>query len=670
MVRKFISVLILGLFAFIHVHSQTCTTLGQNPSTAFPVCGTDTFSQSTVPYCGGKLIPGVCSKDGIADTNPFWYKFTCFSAGTLGFLITPNDLNDDYDWELFDITGYNPNDIYTNTSLFVACNWSGNLGLTGASAAGSSLQNCAGTDYPTFSAMPSLKTGHNYLLLISHFTRYTPSQNGYKLSFGGGSASITDTLLPDIVNATASCDATQINVKLNKKMKCSSLDVDGSDFNISPAVSSIIGANSVDCNNGFDMDSVILTLNSPLPPGNYTVTIKNGNDANTLLDICDRNISPGNNIPLVIPVLQPTPMDSLTKVGCAPKSLQLVFKKKIRCNSIAADGSDFIVTGSFPVSVTTATGNCTNGLTNIINVELSGPIVGQGNYQIRLVNGSDGNTILDECSQQTPAGSTLNFATKDTVSADFNYTIFQSCFIDSVAFSHDGRNGVNQWFWNFDYSGTSSLQNPVAYFTTFGMKQISLTVSNGVCSDTATKTINLDNTLKATFETNNLLCPEDTAIFVNKSVGNITNYYWDFGDGNTSLSKDPLPLHYPILSAEKIYTVRLIVKNDAGCFDTTYQDIRVLKSCYIAVPNAFTPNGDGINDYLYPVNAYKADDLEFSVYNRLGQRVFHTTDWTIKWDGTINGNPQDSGVYVWILKYTNRDTGKRVFQRGSTVLIR
>jgi gliding motility-associated-like protein len=670
MFRKFISILILGLFAFNRVHSQTCTTLGQNPSTAFPVCGTDTFSQSTVPYCGGKLIPGVCSKDGIADTNPFWYKFTCFSAGTLAFLITPNDLNDDYDWELFDITGYNPDDIYTNTSLFVACNWSGNLGLTGASASGSSLQNCAGTDYPTFSAMPSLKTGHNYLLLISHFTRYTPSQNGYKLSFSGGSASITDTLLPDIVDAKASCDATQITVKLNKKMKCSSLDVDGSDFSISPAVSSIIGANSIDCNNGFDMDSVLLTLNSPLPPGNYDVTIKNGNDANTLLDVCDRNISPGNNIPLIIPVLQPTPMDSLTKVGCAPASLQLVFKKKIRCNSIAADGSDFVLTGTSPVAITTATGNCTNGLTNIINVELSRPIMRQGNFQIRLVNGSDGNTILDECSQQTPAGSTLNFTTKDTVSADFNYTIFQSCFIDSVAFSHDGRNGVNQWFWNFDYAGTSNLQNPTAYFTTFGMKQISLTVSNGVCTDTATKTINLDNALKATFETNNLLCPEDTAIFVNKSVGNITNYYWDFGDGNTSLSRDPLPLHYPILSAEKIYKVRLVVKNDAGCFDTAFQDIRVLKSCYIAVPNAFTPNGDGINDYLYPVNAYKADDLEFSVYNRLGQRVFHTTDWTKKWDGAISGNPQDTGVYVWILKYTNRDTGKRVFQRGSTVLIR
>jgi gliding motility-associated-like protein len=286
------------------------------------------------------------------------------------------------------------------------------------------------------------------------------------------------------------------------------------------------------------------------------------------------------------------------------------------------------------------------------------------------VQGNDGNTIIDECAQETPAGSTLNFTAKDTVSADFTYTIFQSCFIDSIAFSHDGRNGVNQWFWNFDYSSISTVQDPVAYFTTFGMKQIVLSVSNGVCSDTFTKTINLDNTLKAAFETNNLLCPEDTATFINNSAGNITNYSWDFGNGNTSISRDPSPLHYPILSAEKIYMVRLIVKNAAGCYDTTYNNIKVLKSCYIAVPSAFTPNGDGLNDYLYPLNAYKADDLEFTVYNRLGQRVFYTTDWTKKWDGTINGNPQDTGIYVWVLKYTNHDTGKKVFQKGSTVLIR
>ncbi len=98
--------------------------------------------------------------------------------------------------------------------------------------------------------------------------------------------------------------------------------------------------------------------------------------------------------------------------------------------------------------------------------------------------------------------------------------------------------------------------------------------------------------------------------------------------------------------------------------------MKVLKSCYIAVPTAFTPNGDGLNDYLYPVNAYKADNLEFKVYNRVGQLVFETKDWTVKWDGKIKSEPQDSGIFIWTLKYTNRDTGKKVFQKGSTVLIR
>ena len=198
------------LFFVYYVSAQTCTTLGQNPSTAFPVCGTTTFSQSIVPYCGGNAIIGKCGNDGLSDTNPFWYKFTCFAPGTLGFTITPDDLADDYDWQLFDITGRDPNDIYTDASLFVTCNWSGNPGVTGASSAGSSLVNCAGVSYPTFSSMASLQLNHEYLLLVSHFTKFTPSQKGYTLSFGGGTASITDPKLPALQSISSSCDGSQL----------------------------------------------------------------------------------------------------------------------------------------------------------------------------------------------------------------------------------------------------------------------------------------------------------------------------------------------------------------------------------------------------------------------------------------------------------------------------
>ncbi|MEO8569567.1 MAG: PKD domain-containing protein, partial [Ginsengibacter sp.] len=606
------------LLVCLQLNAQTCTTLGQNPSTAFPVCGTDTFSQATVPYCGGRPIPGPCARDGLKDLNPFWYKFTCFAPGTLGFVITPNDLDDDYDWQLFDITGHNPDDVFSDASLFVSCNWSGNPGVTGSSASGNSFENCAGYAYPTFSKMPVLKIGHEYILLISHFTTFTPSQNGYSLAFGGGTASIIDPVPPDLDNVNAACDGGHVTVKLSKKMKCSTLAKDGSDFVITGATATIVSAAGNRCAAGFDMDSVILFLNKPLLPGNYTLTMKNGTDGNTLLDNCDREIPVDNSIDFNVLPLLPTPMDSLTTPKCSPQSLQLIFKKNILCSSIATDGSDFIVTGPSAVTVNSAKGNCSTGVSNVINITLAGAIVNGGNYQVKLVRGTDGNTIIDECSQETPAGSALNFAIKDTVSASFTYKIFQGCTADTLALTHDGRNGVNKWLWNLDYAGPDTKQNPVAIFKTFGAKKIVLSVSNGFCSDTATQMISLGNELKAAFEVTNILCPEDAAVFANKSIGNIVSYDWDLANGTISNLQTPVPQHYPLLSAEKIYNIRLVVKNDIGCYDTAFNPMKVLKSCYIAVPTAFTPNGDGLNDYLYPVNAYKADNLDFKVYNRVG----------------------------------------------------
>jgi gliding motility-associated-like protein len=114
----------------------------------------------------------------------------------------------------------------------------------------------------------------------------------------------------------------------------------------------------------------------------------------------------------------------------------------------------------------------------------------------------------------------------------------------------------------------------------------------------------------------------------------------------------------------------LIVQSNMNCFDTAHHIIKAVPSCYIDVPTGFTPNGDGINDYLYPLNGYKAINLKFSVFNRLGQLIFETNDWRNKWDGTVNGRPQPVGTYAWMLSYTNKDTGEKVFKKGVSVLLR
>jgi len=671
--KKFTTVFLLS---FISVRLFCQCEPGQLPATAFPVCGTAIFHQDTVNACGGtQVFAPSCNNDGITltDINPFWYSFTCFESGSLGFVITPANSNDDYDWQLFDITGRDPSVVYTNdASIFVACNWSGETGATGASDAGTSLSVCASNGSgtrPLFSSQPALIQGHQYILLVSHFT--VSSQSGYDLSFGGGTASITDPTPPALAGARAICDGIKMTVKLNKKMKCSSLNADGSDFLLTPSVAPIIAAEGINCNTGFDMDSILLTLAGPLPPGNYTVSVRPSN----LLDNCNNPIPPGSSLPVTVFPLFPTPMDSLTKIGCAPDLLQLVFNKPMICSSISADGSEFVVTeGATNIAVAGAEGVCNaDGLTSVINVKLATAIQQAGNYRITLKTGTDGNTIFNECAKETAAGSFINFIAVDTVNADFTYRLNLGCTADTIHYSHNGFNGVTTWKWTFDGNITASAKDSSLVYSVFGNKTAVLTVSNGTCNATSVvTTVMLDNAVDAAFESTAVVCPGDPAVFKDKSINRIQAWQWDFGNGSNSNLQEPPAQLYPADNNNVIrdLPVRLIVTNDIGCSDTATNIIQVVGNCYIAVPNAFTPNGDGLNDFLYPTNAYKARDLYFAVYNRGGNKIFETRNWIRKWDGTLKGNPQDPGTYVWFLQYTHIDTGKRIELKGSTVLLR
>ena len=654
--------IIIGFFFLIQVKAQPCTTLGQNPQTAFPVCGTSVFTQTTVPVCGVRSVPSPCSQGPYEDKNPFWYKFTCFASGTLSFTISPLGDNEDYDWQLFDITGRSASEVFTNPTLLVASNWTAEFGNTGASSAGSTLILCDGPGIANFTSMPTLITGHDYILLVSHFSN---TQSGYTLSFGGGSAVITDPLEPHLVEASAFCDGTQITIKLNKEMRCNSIAANGSDFKINTALSSIISAVGNNCSTSFEVESVTLTLNNPLPAGDYIISIKNGSDGNTLKDICDRNIPENESVPVTIYPIFPTPLDSLTKPKCAPDKLELVFSKPIRCSSIDANGSDFKVTGSYPVIVTAASGECEDGLTKKIIVSLSQPLFTAGSFRIELIN-----NIIDECGSITPIGQFLNFNLKDTVSADFTAQQIIGCILDTINYSHNAGHGVNQWQWVFDRDRMSSVRNPQIYYSSPGPKETTLNVSNGFCSSTITKTITLPEKIKAAFEATEFVCPDDLEIINNLSSGEIVSWAWDFGNGVRSTLKNPPAQSYGAVTENSIIKILLTVKDAKGCIDTASQFITVVDNCLIAVPSAFTPNGDGLNDFLYPLNAYKATNLSFSVYNRFGERVFFTRSWLDKWDGKFKRKDADPGAYVWILSYIDSDSNKAIFKRGSVILIR
>jgi gliding motility-associated-like protein len=660
--------LTLSLFFYSWLAAQVvCTAPGQNPSTAFPVCGTSTFTQTSVPICGGRPMAfRGCGNDGLTDINPFWYKFTCFQAGTLGFLITPNNLGDDYDWELYDITGRNPNDVYTDGNLVVSNNWSGETGLTGASSAGTQTFVCGGSGKPLFSRMPQLQVGRNYLMLVSHFTN---SQSGYKLSFGGGTAIITDPTDPHLQKAEANCGGDVIRLRLSKKIKCGSIAANGSDFFITPAAATVTGSVGINCSSQFDTDSVALQLSAFLPPGSYTLHIKKGTDNNTVLDYCDRAIAETETLPFTILPKAPTPMDSLAPLTCAPKQVKLVFKKPILCSTIAADGSDFMVTGSYPVGVTAGSGVCTSGTTKEVIVTLSGAMQVAGSFQLILKKGGDGNTLVNECGEETPSGSMLPFTVKDTVSAAFTYAIGYGCVKDTVAFFHPALNGVNSWQWNLDEAQQSSLQNPQGIYAVFNEKKVQLIAGNGFCSDTSNQSILLENYLKADFSVFEDNCPAEAIPFTSLSKGKITSHHWAFGDGGTATGSAPFHTYGAPLR-QTPYTVSYTVTDSFGCQNTVQKQVQIYSSCYLDVPSAFTPNGDGKNDVFGVLNAVKAENLEFLVFNRWGQVVFRTTNWKRSWDGKVGGVPQPTSVFVWTLRYKNRDTGKQAEQKGTVTLIR
>ena len=656
-------------------YSQACTTLGQTPATAFPVCGTAVFTQNNVPSCTNApnlFVPGCnLNQCQYSDVNPFYYRFKCYQSGTLGFTITPISANDDYDWQLYDITGLNPNEIFTNRNIIVTGNWAGNPGPTGASATGASFIQCCSQpngNEPRFSAMPVIQVDHEYILLVSN---YSPSQVGYRLSFGGGTGVITDPLLPKLNTAKPDCDGRKITLKLNKYIRCNSTTLSGSEFSLVPAVTTVTAAQPDSCSFGFDIDEITLTLAAPLTNGNYELVINNGTDNNTLLDDCARAIPQGDKVPFTYFIPQPIFADSIGRTACAPDSVKLYFPKRILCSTIDPRGIDFTVNGPSAVTVTSANGNCINGKTDFVTVKFSAPVKIGGTYQLRLRAGTDTVIIQDECGQPLPSQN-MNFPVADTVSARFDFSATLGCQQNTYLFSHNGAGGVNSYNWIFNNAIRVNTPTHQLNFPANSSNTISLKVSNGICTDSVSQQLVLNNQVKAIFSlSDSIICPEDKLKFVNSSLGQADQWRWQFDALASSTQKDPPAFQFPFTNSERIYRIRLRATNtQLGCSDSTEKWVKVLNHCLIEVPNAFTPNNDGLNDWFSPHNALKADNYVFSVYNRWGQVVFQTKNWMDRWDGKLKGQLQPAGIYVWKLSYTHRDSGQVIFKKGTVMLIR
>jgi gliding motility-associated-like protein len=149
-----------------------------------------------------------------------------------------------------------------------------------------------------------------------------------------------------------------------------------------------------------------------------------------------------------------------------------------------------------------------------------------------------------------------------------------------------------------------------------------------------------------------VICPGSIIIL---SPGHYTSYQWQDNSFDSVF----------IVSQPGSYNVTVF--NSAGCIAA--DSIRIDEDCLndIIIPNAFTPNGDGINEHFF-VDGSMTSAFEIFIFDRWGELIFNSPDRRIGWDGTAKGHPVQEGFYNYLVNYT---IGKEErIKTGSVFVIR
>jgi gliding motility-associated-like protein len=166
------------------------------------------------------------------------------------------------------------------------------------------------------------------------------------------------------------------------------------------------------------------------------------------------------------------------------------------------------------------------------------------------------------------------------------------------------------------------------------------------------------------FDPDTLVIKPGKSAILNALVGgSVAGYAWIPATGLDDTAKAD-----PVASPVQTTTYTLTATGQDGCQASGKATVIVYYP--LNMPNAFTPNGDGRNDVFRVPPSTTLDIRHFSIYNRMGERVFMTDHPNAGWDGVFNGRQQPAGTYVWVLEYRDWLSGKTEMRTGTVLLIR
>lgn len=220
------------------------------------------------------------------------------------------------------------------------------------------------------------------------------------------------------------------------------------------------------------------------------------------------------------------------------------------------------------------------------------------------------------------------------------------CEGEHVVFNVDYLSGIERLLWNFGNGNTSvesrSRHFAHAYDGITGSVIVTATASYRHCPDISySDTLFVGAYPVVDLGPDTSICPGQSPILLanlSKEPMHVM-YKWSAGNAGTYIQAATPGLYW------------LQLTSDIGC--RTIDSVLVKPSCYIAIPNVFTPNGDGVNDYFFPRDLLAAgiSDFRMQIYNRWGQVIFETDRKDGRgWDGTLNDVPQGQGVFVYLIE--------------------
>ncbi|MEX1132281.1 MAG: PKD domain-containing protein, partial [Flavobacteriales bacterium] len=206
------------------------------------------------------------------------------------------------------------------------------------------------------------------------------------------------------------------------------------------------------------------------------------------------------------------------------------------------------------------------------------------------------------------------------------------------------------FIWTFGDGNAFIGPTPTHIYTESGTFTAQLLALNGNgCADSTLATITVYPKPEAafTYTTEPTLEPILPVQFENRSIDAIA-YQWELGDGTMTFLTNPF--HTYSLGVSCSFTPMLIAYNQFGCVDTTRRNIGIGYDLRIWAPNAFRPDGDGLNEEFVIRGAdIEPSSVHLMIFNRWGELIHETRGKEPRWDGRINGTMAKNDVYVWKL---------------------